>query len=369
MIMNSNRSAYRRIISGLKQLYPSGQLNGHQIRHLNTLAHMICGIVSSQSSQLEKIARKLPENNQVESRIKRLTRFNQHQEIEAEIYYLPFIDPLIQALARSGSLTLAMDGSQTGRNCMTLMVSVIYDKRAIPIAWHTVKGSKGHLSEENHIALLNKVVAFIPDNSHVVFLGDGEFDGILLQAAITEAGWEYVCRTAKNRIIVDGDDQFTLDEIFINRGEWVDMPEVGFTADGYGPVLVIAWWHKAYDEPIYLVTNMECVEEACHWYRRRFRIETFFSDQKSRGFNLQKSHLAIPERIERFLIASCLAYVWMIYLGVVVQKDQKTMRQIHRVDRCDLSLFQLGLRYLEYLLNQEQEIPFSFVFPFIKCVR
>lgn len=367
--MNSNRSTYRRIISSLKQLYPPRQLNGHQARHLNTLAAMICGIVLSQNSQLEKIARKVPENNQVESRIKRFTRFNQHEEIGAEIYYLPFISPLIEALARSGSLTLAMDGSQTGRNSMTLMVSLIYGKRAIPIAWHTVKGGKGHLPEETHIALLNKVIALIPSDSHVVFLGDGEFDGILLQAAITEAGWEYVCRTAKNRIIVDGDDQFALNEVAVSRGEWVDMPEVGFTAEGYGPVLVIAWWHKEYDAPIYLVTNMECVEEACHWYRRRFRIETFFSDQKSRGFNLQKSHLASPERIERFLIASCLAYVWMIYLGVVVKKDQEAMRQIHRVDRCDLSLFQLGLRYLEHLLNQEQELPFAFVFPFIKCVR
>ncbi len=33
------------------------------------------------------------------------------------------------------------------------------------------------------------------------------------------------------------------------------------------------------------------------------------------------------------------------------------MRQIHRTDRYDLSLFQLGLRYFEYLLLNEREIP------------
>lgn len=33
---------------------------------------------------------------------------------------------------------------------------------------------------------------------------------------------------------------------------------------------------------------------------------------------------------------------------------------IHRTDRCDLNLFQLGLRKKEYLLNQDMEIPIAF---------
>ncbi|MFY9944069.1 MAG: hypothetical protein WAK57_17985 [Desulfobacterales bacterium] len=40
----------------------------------------------------------------------------------------------------------------------------------------------------------------------------------------------------------------------------------------------------------------------------RFTIETFFSDQKSRGFNIDKSHLSCPQRLTRLMYASCLAY-------------------------------------------------------------
>ncbi len=87
------------------------------------------------------------------------------------------------------------------------------------------------------------------------------------------------------------------------------MPDVVFGREAYGPVLVIAWWQEGYADPLYLVTNMDCVDEACYWYGYRFRIETFFSDQKSRGFNLHKSHLSDPQRLARFLIASCLAYI------------------------------------------------------------
>ena len=90
-------------------------------------------------------------------------------------------------------------------------------------------------------------------------------------------------------------------------------------------------------------------EEACRLYQKRFRIETFFSDQKSRSFHIHKSHLSDVQRLSRLLIAACLAYIWVVYLGALCEKEQ--WRAIIHRTRCDLSLFQLGLRFLEYILN------------------
>src|SRR5687767_814379 len=84
---------------------------------------------------------------------------------------------------------------------------------------------------------------------------------------------------------------------------------------------------------------MSGAEEAIRYYQKRFRIETFFSDQKSRGFNIQKSHLEDPQRLSRLLIALCLAYIWLVYLGVLC-KTEGWQSIIHRKSRCDLSLFQ-----------------------------
>ena len=94
-------------------------------------------------------------------------------------------------------------------------------------------------------------------------------------------------------------------------------------------------------------------------YAKRFRIETFFSDQKSRGFHLHTSHLSDQERLSRLLMAACFASIWIIYLGAVCTKDG-WMTVIHRGDRCDLSLFQLGLRLLDHLLNEGLAIPVAF---------
>ena len=88
-------------------------------------------------------------------------------------------------------------------------------------------------------------------------------------------------------------------------------------------------------------------------------IETCFSDQQSRGFHIHKSHISDPQRLSRLLIAACLAYIWIVYLGLVCMQDG-WVRVIHRSDRCDLSLFQLGLRLLDHFLNEDLPIPVYF---------
>ena len=131
------------------------------------------------------------------------------------------------------------------------------------------------------------------------------------------------------------------------------------TRAAYGPILRICCWAKGCKEPLYVVTNMDAAEEACRLYSKRFRIETFFSDQKSRGFPLHQSHLANPQRLSRLLIAACLASLWIVYLGAVCMKEG-LVRIIHRSHRCDLSLFQLGMRLLEHFLNEDLPIPVAF---------
>jgi Transposase DDE domain len=72
-------------------------------------------------------------------------------------------------------------------------------------------------------------------------------------------------------------------------------------------------WAKGDHEPRYLVSNLATAEEACRWYQKRFRIETFFADQKRRGFHIHQSHISDPQRLSRLFIAACLAYSWLIY--------------------------------------------------------
>lgn len=358
------RDTYRRyqsIRQALKTMYPQ-EPRGHLARHLNTLVALICGIVGSQRTNLPAIAGSAPSASQVGSQIKQFKRWLMNERIEQEVYFLPFLEHVLASLA-SQTLVLVIDGSSVGRGCVTLMVSVVYRGRALPLMWMVRAGKKGHFPETLHVELIGQVGQLIPGGSDVVCLGDGEFDGTAWLSELEQLNWRYVCRTAKNAVCTEQGERFVPQDLCAGPGHCVGVPEVLFTEAGYGPVQLIAWWEKRHREPLYLVSNLEVAEEACYWYGKRFRIETFFSDQKSRGFHLHKSHLSEPQRLARLMIASCLAYLWVVYLGAFALQTP-WYQHIHRGDRCDLSLFQLGLRLLQHFLREGIAIPaFRFAMP------
>ena len=347
--MSDSRRVYRAIKQAVTQLYPI-EPQGNLARHLNTLAGMATGIVLSKSCQLPKMAAKAPDATLPDSRAKRFDRWVQNEGIQVEWYFLPFVRPLLMALAQQRPLVFIMDGSEVGRGCLALVVSVLYAHRALPVAWVVVKGSKGHFPEATHVSLLETVMDWLPSDVAATFLGDGEFDGVELQQVVDARGWSYVCRTAKNTRVQAKGEWTNVDAMQVHRGRKKMWPHVQFTGAAYGPVHVIAWWGSAWDEPIYLVTNLMDRDEACRRYQKRMHIETLFSDQKSRGFHLHLSHLSNPTRLSRLLIAACLAYLWVVYLGTQATRS-KWQAIIHRAKRCDLSLFQLGLRLLDHLLT------------------
>ena len=357
--MCDNFRRYRAIRAALLQGYP-GQPTGTIARHLTTLAALISGIVGSKSTQLPHIATKVPDGTKPESRVKRFARWCDNAHILEEMYFLPYADVLLRHLALQ-TVVLVMDGSGVGRGCTALMIHVVYKGRALPLAWRVRHAPKGHFPEELHNALVELIRGLIPAGGQVVLLGDGAFDGTRLQHTLQQAGWSYACRTATSTVATWESETFRLDALgaCLKPGRLIELQEVHFTREAYGPILVLCCWAKGYQEPLYLVSNMATAEEACRWYEKRFRIETFFSDQKSRGFHIHKSHISDVQRLSRLLIAACLAYIWIVYLGAVCEKDQ-WRPIIHRRKRCDLSLFQLGLRLLEHLLNEEMPIPVQF---------
>jgi hypothetical protein len=354
--MSDNLRRYRAIREALRQWYP-GSLNGHQARHLITLAMLISGIVGSRHTHLDKVAAQVPSAAKPASRAKRFARWVANETITSSIYYVPFAEVLLASLAH-GPLVLVLDGSVVGRGCVALMLSVLYRGRALPVTWIVAEGAKGHFAEQVHLALIQQLLPLLPSHAKVVLLGDGEFDGLQLQQLVAAQGWSDVCRTASNLPIREGAARLLLSDLAA-PGQIVSLVADGFTNQDYGPLTVIAWWAKEAAKPLYLVTNLELAEEACHWYRKRFHIETFFSDQKSRGFQLHKSHISNPERLFRLLMAACLAYLWVVYLGTLAHVEG-WVAIIHRTERCDLSLFQLGLRLLEHFLNEGMPIPVAF---------
>ena len=359
--MSDTYRRYRAIKQAIMQFYQPPP-SGHREKHLNTLVALICGLTGAKHADLPTIADHAPSNGATqESLIKRFTRFLKNDRHTVNGWFLPVAEQLLKTLAAEPIL-LVMDGSVVGRGCLALMLSVVYHGRALPLCWVVVSAPKGHFPEATHRALLAQVQAIMPKQAQVTFLGDGEFDGIDLQADLRKTDWDYVCRSASNILITACGVHFHVSDLGPPRGELLAVSPAWMTAAQYGPVAVLAIWEQQYKEPIYLVTSRSDLDEAVQLYKKRPQIETFFSDQKSRGFNIQKSHLSDPQRLSRLLIGSCLAYVWLVYLGVCALQDD-WMKVLHRRTRCDLSLFRLGFRLLGRALKDHLPIPDGFLVP------
>jgi len=356
--MHSTFQTYRTIKRALAQTLHT-RAHSHAEQHLNTLTLLICGIVGAQHVQFDKLASHAPiRHRKNESLITRYRRFVKHTDSTAEALWLPFARPLLQGLAQT-PLTILLDGTTAGRGCVVLMASVVYRGRAIPVLWTVVKGKKGHLPEEQHCALIRRLQALIPPDARVTLLGDGEFDGTALQTTMRARNWQYVCRTASNILIAAADRVFSVGDLPLARGAAVYMVDVRMTAKQYGPILLLGVWDAKHKEPIYLITSLADPNDAYERYRLRFRIECMFAKHKSRGFRIDKRHLKAPERLARLLIASSLAYVW-IHAAAGFAQVQGWVEQFHRSDRCDLGLFQIGLRAIQYALREGVRVPVSF---------
>ena len=190
-------------------------------------------------------------------------RFVKNQRVDAQVYYMPFAKALVAALANQ-PLVLAMDGSQVGRGCMTLMVGIIYKQRALPLAWIVYRGKKGHTTADRHIAVLELVQPLLPPEVKIILLGDGEYDTVdMLQWIEAHTNWHFVVRTAKSSLVHFGGYVFPLSNLPIEPDKCLVLEQVLFTQEAaYGPLLAMAYWELDYEEPIYLLSNLADAEPA-----------------------------------------------------------------------------------------------------------
>lgn len=358
--MNDKKFIKGKIRKSLKSLLGTGYLNKHELHRLEVLSSMVSGILKSGRSEISQIALSSNEGRKKHtSQKKQFKRFIENRHFTYESHYMPFAKGILESLSQAGELVLIVDGSGGGRKCTVLMFSVLYKKKALPIVWHVHQGKKGHLPEQAHRDLLAAVAALVPAACKVTVLGDGEFDGCEWQADIVAQQWDYVLRTGGNlEVEEEQGDVFKLSWLGVDEQESFFVENVKFSQKRYGPVNVLMWHEKGYKDPILLVTNLGYPPHIQQFYKKRVKIEPFFRDQKSKGFHIQRSGLSHPERLEKLLIACCLAYIFCILGGIKATKSKFYSRIAEQQEQA-LSLFQLGLRFIRFLVDIRQWRAFS----------
>ena len=98
-------------------------------------------------------------------------------------------------------------------------------------------------------------------------------------------------------------------------------------------------------ELLIIASSKKDGQQAVEYYKERWQIETLFSCLKSRGFNLEDTHVTDPERIKRLLIIPVIAFCWAHRTGEW-QHDSVKPIKVKKHLRLSKSIFKTGLDFI-----------------------
>lgn len=344
-------------------------MQGNPLRRFNTLISMVSGLIASQHVSLSKIADNQPGKIYSLSQVKKNERWLDNGLIDADTFFTPLVIKIIHGIIlQEKELVFIIDGSVVGKGCQTLVLSILWKKKAIPVIWKTIQAPKGHFPESDHLLLLKLLEGILKPlpNVRCVMLGDGEYDGSQWIQQLQNMQFEYVLKTAKDTLLTNQDQEvFQPKKLAVGDSSCLYIPDCQLSSQV--KTHFVLWHERAFKEPVCLLTNQEIGQMAIGYYRKRFKIETLFKDFKSEGFNLHKSKMTDPERLNRLIMVCALAYLWLIGMGVTIYTKKSWLKRVYKVQKDTLNLFTHGKRLYKYLIKNNLAIPDVFkVFKLIK---
>ena len=334
---------------------------------LVTLALMVSGLILGRSVQFWEIAQWMPTPIQLTSGVRRLERFVADPTVVVATLFEPFVLAMQASLGNEVAY-LILDCTQVGRKCRTLFATLAYHETVLPLAWQTLLGKKGHVKGALQKDFLERIYLYLKAHPRVIVLGDAEYNNEPLISWVQSVHWDFVLHVRGNCLVRTADDPAwqpvaeVLDHSDLRPGQVHHWEAVCFTQEHQiaGLTLTIQWG-AGEDEPLCLISNLPASQAPHLLYERRFWIETLFGSCKSRGFGLARTHLEDPAHIDRLILAIAIATCIVLGLGTQLVVTKKT-HLVDRTDRRDLSLFQIGWRWLHRLLALDRLQEFKMVF-------
>jgi hypothetical protein len=362
----ANQQLYLTMKTMLQQAY-HGQNQPVADPLLKTLAMMVTGVILGPHVQLYAMAMCVPLPIKLPSLVRRFSEFVADNRVEAQTLFAPFVYAM-QATLNAEKVYLIIDCTKVGPHCRVLVIGLVYHGTVLPIIWQTLKGKKGHVKGEFQKSLLEKVHAYFTDYRQVIVLGDAEFSNETVIGWLCRHGWGFVFRFQSNYLVQTEPDaawvsaQTAYDSREPLVGQVYTWENVSFTGLHQRPHLTMSiQWAKDEPEPLCLISNLPLQVQPHLLYDMRYWIETLFGNCKSRGFALGRCQMSTPAHIDRLLLAVAIATCITLGLGTHLIVIGQTS-QVDRADRRDLSLFQLGWRWLYRLLALDRLNELQIVF-------
>ena len=336
------------MLPSLYQTHLENQLESSELLFLNILINVLQDI---KEVSIEKLATNLPLPILFESRRKKLQRFISLPTFNIKKLWLPIIENwLTQSFRSDKTIYLVIDRTNWSRNNL-IMLSLIYDKRAIPICFELLP-KLGSSNFEEQKRVFSQVLGLFKKYK-VVVLGDREFCSVQLASWLREQEVKFCLRLKKSENIeVDSGIWLPLDNLRLKPGIslFLNNVKVTKTKKNAGFNLASKWKKRLHGcapkEGWFILTNFTNLNDAINAYKQRFDIEEMFRDFKSGGYNMEATNAANNRLISLILIIT-FAYSLATFNGLKikekgVQKYVGRVRESGRITRRHSS-FYIGL--------------------------
>ena len=309
-------------------------------RRLYCFTAILRGLFIVKTVNLAEIATALPGRGKLKSKYKRIQRFFNGFEFDTSIF-MGIIFNVLPLVKQNVILSIDRTNWKLGKqNFNILFLALYYKGYAIPLAW-TVMTHRGCSNREMRVSLLKKVLKFVPANQITAFLGDREFIGKEWIQFLYQNEIPFHIRL-KNNLMVN------------YKGRSCGAPVSSFFRSVSSKKPKHYMQHFEFcDCQLYLsgqltkagdlmviVTNKN-PHQSFKMYRKRWSIENLFSCLKTRGFRLEETHLANPERLTKLVFVLSLAFFIAIRRGAINTQEEPI--KIKKHGRPEKSLFRKGL--------------------------
>jgi len=330
-----------------------------------TLVELIVYLLDNNKAHISKLGEHLPDRDTyLMSRIQRIRRFLSNPRISPSLTVKPLIylmRPLLEKLSEIVLIVDRTDWEKRLKYINILSVAVSYKGRALPLFW-IVFGQKGCSSFTQWKQVLTPVIEelqqirWLSDKQiHIHVVADREFASPKLAEWLNTVYNITVTVRIKASMYLTGEDTPEIKVASLiqrmKKGSRHILYHQVLTRDSTFTMNVLLTWKKGYDEPLVIATTSGSPIKAEKVYGKRTNIEPMHKDWKSNAFDLEKTRVTDPKRIETLLIPIAFAYIFCVLEGE--QKEENgDVRMPPKGKARMVGLFLSGLRTISYHLRQ-----------------
>ena len=336
-----------RVINSLKKHLAQAKV-GLSDHRIDLVSRLVCALLQVRCVNLMKVATAMAGPAEKMSRYRRLQRF-----FSSGLSPAVFTELILCKIVRPGQqlfLTLTFDRThwQLGQVDLNLLcLGLLYQGISLPLEYLSL-GKAGNSNTAERKKLIRRAWGYLKAYS-CCLLADREFIGSdWFRFLLQQQGLEFIIRIrCEGWVTLASGKKQHLSTLVrtLPKGQTRHYAKVRLYDGAKAVSLNLVCHRPLKGDLVLLATNRAELTRVREIYKTRWSIETTFGFLKSKGFQLEDTHLTKPKRIHLLLGVLALCLLWGLLVGE--RLHQQTPIKIKKHGRKAISLVRLGLDRLQ----------------------